>query len=154
MMRVDSIMGEDLEDTNLLKTMAVAARAFISAQKWCERVDSLYFAYGVGGVVAIFLVQITPRFEDVDSCLWVIVGDLPPAYIVVDENPTAANALEGYLDEMTKWVEAVEQGQSVEDLIPVNTPPTPAWAEQLRGRLEVLRSKILPLIRQAGAGGA
>jgi hypothetical protein len=76
--------------------MATEAYEFMREKEWCERIDYQYLAYGIGGVVAVFLFQITPRFESVDSCLWVIVGDLPPAYLVVDENPTAADALEAY----------------------------------------------------------
>ncbi len=89
--------------------------------------------------------QITPRFEDVDECLWGIVGDLPPAYIVVEDNPTAADALDAYCSEMEAWVEAVEKGDSVEDMIPVNASATRDYAGQLKGRLQFLRSKILPL---------
>jgi hypothetical protein len=144
---VDSIEGEDVVDTNLLRGMATEAREFICAQEWCEHIDHQYLAYGVGGVVALFMFQISPRFEDVDECLWGIVGDLPPAYIVVEDNPTAADALDAYCSEMEAWVEAVEKGDSVEDMIPVNAPPTRDYAGQLKGRLQFLRSKILPLAR-------
>jgi hypothetical protein len=144
---VDSIEEDSLVDTRLLREMATEAYKFMREQEWCERIDHQYLAYGVGGVVAVFLFQITPRSEDVDSCLWVIVGDLPPAYLVVDDNPTAADAIEGYCSEMQAWVEAAETGESVDDLIPVNAPPTPANAQQLNGRLEFLRSKIMPLVK-------
>jgi len=147
MQPVDSIEGDSIDDTKLLRKMATEACEFMREQEWCERIDHQYLAYGVGGVVAIFLFQITPRFEDVDSCLWVIVGDIPPAYIVVDDNPTVADALDGFCSEMEAWVEAAEAGESVEDLIPVNAPPTPANVEQLKCRLGFLRSQILPLIK-------
>ncbi|MGA7241147.1 MAG: hypothetical protein WBY44_36030 [Bryobacteraceae bacterium] len=145
MMPVESIQGEDAEDTNLLKQMAAEARNFVSSQKWCDHIDGLHLAYGVGGVVGVFLVQITPRSDNVDNCLWVIVGDLPPAYIVTEDNPTAAEALDSYCSEMEAWVEAANEGASVDELIPVNVPPTPEHAEQLGGRIAYIRSKILPL---------
>jgi hypothetical protein len=144
---VDLIEGEDAIDTSLLREMAANARDFICANEWCEHLDSQYLAFGVGGVVAVFLVQITPASEDVDACLWVIVGDLPPAYIVVDDNPTATDAVDAYCSEMEAWVEAVRNGESVDELIPVNASPTPEYAEQLSGRLAYLRSAILPLAR-------
>lgn len=146
MMPSSSIQGETIEETNLLMEMAAEAREFVSSQKWCARVDALYLAYGIGGVVGIFLVQLTPSFQDVDPCLWVVVGDLPPAYLVTEGNPDVAAALDSYLSEMTRWVEAVEQGRSIEDIIPVNVVPTVGAARELRGRLEFLRSKILPLL--------
>jgi hypothetical protein len=148
---VDSIEGEDAADTKLLKEMAIEARDFICANEWCKQIDRQYLAYGVGGVVAVFLVQITPASEDVDAYLWTVVGDLPPAYLVVEDNPTAADALDAYCSEMESWVEAVQNGESVDELIPVNVPPTREYAEQLSGRLGYLRSVILPLV-QAGSG--
>jgi len=146
MVSIDCIVGDSAVDTCLLLEMATEAHEFMRAKEWCERVDHQYFAYGIGGVVAIFLIQITPRFEDVDNWLWVIVGDLPPAYIVVEDNPTAADALDAYCLEMKEWVEAVEKDESVEELIPVNSPATRENAEQLRGRIEFLRAEILPLV--------
>lgn len=142
---LDLIEGEDAEDAKLLKKMAIEARDFVSSHEWCEHVESLHLAYGVGGVVAVFLSQITPLADDADKWFWVIVGDLPPAYIVVDDNPTAGDALDAYCSEMEAWVEAASEGASVDELIPVNVPPTAEYAEQLGGRLNFIRSKILPL---------
>ena len=144
---VDLIEGEDALDTKLLREMAAEARDFINSHEWCERIDHEYLAYGLGGVVGVFLFLITPRRKDVDKWLWAIVGDLPPAYIVVDDNPTASDALDAYCSEMGSWVEAVESGDSIDDLIPVNAPATPESATQLRGRLEYLRLKVLPLVK-------
>lgn len=138
------IEGEDAADTKLLREMATEAHDFICSHEWCERIDQQYLACGIGGVVAVFLVLITPRSEDIDKCLWVIVGDLPPAYIVVEDNPTALDALDAYCFEMESWIEAVDRGDSTEDLIPVNAPATPESARQLEGRLEYLRQKVLP----------
>jgi hypothetical protein len=145
MKSVDSIEGDSDVDTNLLRKMATEARDFICEKEWCGHVDRQYLAYGVGGVVAVFLFQITPRAEDVDPCLWVIVGDLPPAYLVIEDTPTAADALDGYCSEMMEWVGAVEAGESVDELIPVNASRTIEDAQQLKGRLQFLRSKIIPL---------
>jgi hypothetical protein len=144
---IDSIEGDSVIDTNLLKEMATEAHEFMREQDWCERIDQQYLAYGVGGVVGVFLFQITPRYEDVDPCLWVIVGDLPPAYIVVDGNPTVADALDAYCFEMEAWVKAADKGESVDNLIPVNVPATPENAQHLDARLRYLRSEIIPLAR-------
>ena len=142
---VDLIEGESVIDKNLLTEMAAEARNFICSQEWCSHIDHQYLAYGVGGVVAVFLFEITPRSENVDKCLWGIVGDLPPAYIVVEDNPTPVDALDAYCSEMEGWVEAVEKGESIEDMIPVNAPATRDYAAQLKGRLQFLRSKIIPI---------
>ena len=143
---INLIEGEDALDTQLLREMAVEARDFIRSHEWCERIDDQYLAYGIGGVVCVFLILIAPRSKDVDKWLWAIVGDLPPAYIVVEDNPTASDALDAYCSEMGSWVEAIERGGSIEGLIPVNAPATPEFARQLGGRLEYLRLKVLPLM--------
>jgi hypothetical protein len=47
---------------------------------------------------------------------------------------------------MDAWVKAVENGEAVEDLIPVSGAPTPEYAKALKSRLSFLQSKILPLL--------
>jgi hypothetical protein len=64
---------------------------------------------------------------------------LPSAYLVCDGNPNPAAALEGYIHEMSKWVDAVEHGRSVTDLIPTRVDPTPKYATMLKSRLGVLQ---------------
>ena len=55
--------------------------------------------------------------------MWEVVGDLPSAYIA-PASPSPHDALEDYIGQMLKWVDAVRDGRPVTDLIPVNTPPT------------------------------
>ena len=141
---VSAMTGDSEKDTELLKEMAVNAADFLRSQKWCRSVDNQYCGFGIGGVVAVFLCLISPTSENVDDCLWVIVGDLPPAYIVAEDNLTPAAALDAYIQEMMHWVVAAERGETVDTLIPVNAPPTVEYATHLRSRLEFLRSKILP----------
>ena len=95
------------------------------------------------GIIGIFLFQFVPNREDVDEWVWVIVGDLPPTYLTVDECPNPGAALDGYIGAMEEWVAAVEKGNSVAELIPVNVPATPENAIKLRSRLEFLDKKIL-----------
>lgn len=144
MTSAQNLKGDSDEDTNLLQQMSTQAGQFLTSQKWCDTVDRQYLAYGIGGIVGVFLCYISSPLKDVDSCLWVIVGDLPPAYIVTEDNPTGADALAAYIEEMNEWVEAVRNGTSVEDLIPVNVSPTSKFAEELRNRLDFLRTRVLP----------
>lgn len=140
---VSHMAGEDAEDTELLKGLLAEAESYLASFDWCERLEEAYFGLGVGGIVAVFLFRVRPARPDVDDWLWVIVGDLPPAYLVTDSAPNAACALEGYLGLMQEWVEAVRTGRPLEDLIPVNVPPTVEWATELKGRLEFLRDNVL-----------
>jgi hypothetical protein len=145
---VENMKGEDPEDTTLLLQMWKEAEQYLSSFTWCDSIQHGYFGGGVGGVVAVFLVQIVP-VRNADEWVWVVVGDVPFAYLVVDENPTPRDALDGYIREMARWVNAVETGANTAEMIPVNAPPTKENGERLKVRLDFLRTKVLPRLPQA-----
>jgi hypothetical protein len=140
---VDEMRGDDLRDTHLLHAMLEEATSFINGFAWCGAVRRRWFGLGVGGVVAVFLFEIDAARPGVDERLWVVVGDLPPAYLVLDDAPTAHDALEGYVQEMSRWAEAARSGAPVDDLIPVNVAPSRENAELLLRRLSFLREHYL-----------
>jgi hypothetical protein len=146
---IDQLLGDDEEDTKLLQAMAIEARNFLETFSWCKGIRDAYFGDGVGGVLAIFLFRIEPSSEDVDEWLWVVVGDIPPAYLVVEDSPLPSLALEGYIQEMSKWVKLAKSGKSSSRVIPVNVPATPENARMLEGRLTTLRELILPKFQEA-----
>ena len=143
LVRTTDLVGENEKDTMLLKSMFLEASKFLKSFRWCEEIEESYFGLGVGGVVAVFLFKIIPSQKSVDEWLWVIVGDLPSAYIVIDDAPNAACALDSYIEEMSRWVKAVELSSPIDDLMPVNAPPTLEYANQLESRLGFLRKEIL-----------
>lgn len=137
------LRGDSEEDTALLHGLLKEAEGYLCSFEWCQRIIDSYFGIGVGGVVAVFLFKIEPVGEGIDEWIWAVVGDLPPAYITIDEAPNPACALDGYIGAMQEWVEAVEHGLTVTELIPVNVPPTKENAARLKTRLEFLDKKIL-----------
>ena len=140
---VEEMRGDDLQDTHLLNGMLEDATNFIRGFDWSGEIRRRWLGLGIGGVVAVFLFELAPASPEVDTRLWVVAGDLPPAYLVLDNAPTAREALARYVEEMSRWVEAARAGDSVDDLIPVNVSPTPANAEMLSSRLELLRQTLL-----------
>ena len=55
--------------------------------------------------------------------IWVVVGDLPPAYLSVSYCRNVYQAFNGYCREMQAWVDAVNAGEPVDKLIaPGNGP--------------------------------
>ena len=110
-----------------------------------------YFGDGYGGVAAVFLFHIEPSRPHVDEWLWVISCDISPAYLVTDSCKTPSQALEGYVEEVSKWVQLAKQGQSSGDVIPVHIPATPENAIGVESRLRVLRETIVPAFREAEA---
>ena len=99
---------------------------------------------GVGGVVAIFLMSIYPVPTGADEWAWVIVGDIPPAYLMLHQCNTPVDALKGYIAMMQEWVDLALDGSSSTDVIPVNIAPTPENARLLQTRLDLLTTTIVP----------
>ncbi|MBZ9967639.1 hypothetical protein [Mesorhizobium sp. BR1-1-2] len=124
------------------------AREYIKFYDWGKNIKTEYLGYGAEGIIYIFLFEISPGRPDVPQWMWVIVGDVPPAYMPGDDVETPYEALDGYIGAMDEWVEAARQGKSVAKLIPVNVPANPANAEMLGGRLKFLDEKILPLLEK------
>jgi|SRR5208282_1690076 hypothetical protein len=146
---VDQMVGGDDEDTTLLRTMLSGAEKYIGSLPWCKGIREVYFGDGYGGVVAVFLFHIEPARAGVDEWLWVISCDVSPAYLVTDSCKTPSQALQGYIDEVTKWIELAKRGRSSTDVIPVYMPATPENAADLEKRLKVLREVIVPAFREA-----
>jgi len=147
MYAVDEIRGDSDRDTELLRELARVSRSFLQNHSWCTEIVNQLFAFGVSGVIAIFLFEILPASEDIDKCLWVISGDLPSAYLVTEGNPTALHALDSYIEEMSRWVDAVRSGMPVTDVFPVKAPPTLENASQLASRLAFLKDHVRPLMQ-------
>jgi len=141
---ISEMMGDDAEDTALLQASYLEAKDYLLSQKWCLGIGEMYFGAGLGDVVAVFLVAIDPVPTDVDEWLWVVVGDLPPAYLVLDDCPTPIEAVQTYISLMQDWVDLARDGVSSVDVIPVVVPATPENAELLQVRLDFLSSFIVP----------
>lgn len=139
---VAEVRGENQEETRGLRQMFEMARAFLSSFGWCRSIEESFFGFGYAGIVAVFLFRIEPARASVDDWLWVVVGDIPPAYLVTEGNLTPDLALDGYIHEMSRWVQAARDGRPVRDLIPVSIAPTQENAEDLERRLGALREII------------
>ena len=126
-----------------VREMASEASDFLSSHQWCGEVTSGRLALAVAGVVGVFQFDFVPAAPGVDDTLWVVVGDLPPAYLVRDESPGWQEALRSYVHEMRRWVAAVRGGSDLDDVIPVGAAPTPEHAEMLESRLNFLDSELI-----------
>ena len=138
------MVGDDEADTALLRQMGVEAKTYLEGFDWCKAVGPAYWGGGVGKVFGIFLFQIEPQSADVDRWLWVIVGDIPPLYLVLDECRSPSEALDTYLELMGQWVDLARQGRISPDIPPTGVEPTLEWAEELEGRLAFIRAEIEP----------
>lgn len=136
--------GDDVENA-LLSAMAAEAQAYITSFSWCPDIRRIDLAFGVGGVVALFLVDFVSAIGGEDDRLWVVVGDIPSAYMVVDEQRPGP-ALENYCDLMDGWARAVLSGSLAQaEVFPVAAAATRQNAEDLLRRVALLRSDLMPL---------
>jgi hypothetical protein len=142
---IAEMRGEDDEETERLRNMEAKARDFLIHFDWCSGIREFYFGDGIGDVFAVFLALISPARPSVDEYLWIVVGDMPSVYLVTDNCHNPKEALNGYIWEMRKWVALAKQGQTSRDVISVNAPATPEWAETLESRLNALEQKIIPI---------
>ena len=126
------------------------ARAFLLAQSWCRAVRALTLKKWIEGVLALFYAEIEPEPQSgADEAVWVVVGDLPPAYLDVPSVPTAREALEAYTALLEEWVEAVRAGEPSDELMPiyhryslVPVPPTLRFAEMVASRARFLQDLL------------
>jgi len=139
------LRGDDDEDTKLLRDMGREAKVFITGHEWCPPIRNFYLAYGIGGVVALFLVDFAEAIADSpDDSLWVVVGDLPSAYFVSESADTPRAALECYCYIMDDWIAAVANDTDLEEVYPVDAEATEENARELQSRLDFLRTEIIP----------
>jgi hypothetical protein len=149
MVPVEKIATSRLTDRDDIQKMADQARGYLQSHKWCRSIRRGYFDCGVAGILAVFYFEIEP--DNADDAVWVIVGDIPPAYIDTESCATGAEALNAYICCMHEWVEAVRAGQPVDDMIPVGyadsgrpMDPTPATDEMLAHRLRTIEAMVVP----------
>ena len=140
--------GEDAEETDLLRGMLAEAYAYFERFTWHRGVSAADYGLGVPGIIAIFLFEFEPSRPEMPDKVWIVVGDLPPAYIDVGDAPNPATALDGYIGAMSDWVDAAKSGRSVAGLIPVNVDPTYQNAEELESRVRFLDDSILSLYEE------
>lgn len=144
---VEAYPVSSAQERAAITALGEEAKDFLSAFNWCSGLEDVRVGFAVPGVIGVFLTRIRPARPEVDAILWVVVGDLPPAYLVTDEALTPGAALESYIAEMRRWVEAVLADRTLEGVIPVAAEPTHEHARMLAKRLSFLEREVLPLVR-------
>jgi hypothetical protein len=141
------IIGDDERDTVLLRAMADEAKRYISSFSWCKEVLDSYFGGGVGGIFAVFFFHVRSSRPDVEPWIWIIVGDIPPAYLPLTDCRTPAEVFRTYMRGMSNWVELArnsQKGTPEQGVPPVNVPATPEWAERINQKLYGLTLAVKP----------
>lgn len=142
------------EDENverpLLDALAAEAKAFVEAHQWAPPISELLLAFGVGGIIGLYLV----RFEHGiasgegrgDEEIWVVVGDMPSIYFETEDIPTRADALGVYCNIAEDWADHVIAGDDLAECYPIPVEPTLEHARMLTSRIATIRKDFIPLV--------
>lgn len=101
---IEFMYGSDFEQTQELVALFEEAELYLSSFGWCERVKQAYFGLGVSAFIGIFLFEIEPSEENVDSFHWVVSGDVPSARFAAVDCANPALVLHRYVKEMKSCV--------------------------------------------------
>lgn len=139
------MVGEDDGETVRLQAMLHEAKDYLSSFEWCTSIVEEYLGFGVGGIIALFLFRLAPPIAADDEWLWVVVGDVPSAYFVVDRAPNPAAALGVYCDLMESWANTVLDPGRGNETYPVHAAANAENARRLLGRTRFIREKLIPM---------
>lgn len=107
------------------------AREYVCSLTWVKRVQQSFVGLVLADRAAVFLYETVPVKRGVDRFHWIVWGDVPAAYLVLDDAPDPESAVDAYLFEVRNWIAAVRGQDSLPDVMPVDWPKTQEGADQL-----------------------
>ncbi len=147
MISITLIRSDEVE----LKELAEEATAFLTRQPWCLNVKQGYIARFWPGILGIFYFDIESGQSGAENNVWIIVGDIPPAYIDPVSCPTGEDALAGYVGEVNEWIANAKENKPLTEFIPIlrrhslspvaNTKET---IEMLDSRMRFIENELIP----------
>jgi hypothetical protein len=99
-------------------------------------------------VIGLFLVrfnQPVAAWDEGDTEVWVVVGDMPPMFFATDDSPTPADALETYCYFAEDWADHVLAGADLSACFPIKAEPTREHGEMLKSRVANIREMFIPI---------
>lgn len=120
---------------------------YLNDFSWCSQVLEGWYDRGIADILAVFYFKILPS-KNADEFVWVVVGDLPPAYIDIESAPNGACAIKAYIEIMEDWVLAVKTKKNLDDVFPINVPANDKYANMLASRINFIRENFLMLFSE------
>ena len=144
MIDIEHIHQSNVEYKDEVIKQAEEAKRYLNSFSWCREITSGSLVRSFGYILCIFLFEIEPTKDSgADDKLWVIVGDLPYAYLDIIEYKTPYDALDFYCHLMEEWIDHVKTGKFLEEYYPVNIQPTLEHANMLDTRIQLIKHDFL-----------
>jgi hypothetical protein len=141
--KVDKSDMIEMSEIEMIYKMYSDVKSYIGGFNWCKGIINCWYDRGLPDKFGVFFVQMDVSDpSNIDEYVWVIVGDIPPAYIDVSAK-NGAVALLYYVNLMEEWATNVLEGRSVETCIPVNAPSDSKFANMLMKRLTIIAEEFL-----------
>ncbi len=138
---LSTLSNKDNDDKVIIE-LSIEAKNYLLSHPWCSSIEEEWLGLSWGYILCVFLFRIKSNYPDLDEYLWMVVGDIPPAYIDLGSAASAEEAIKCYIDIMNDWVFAVENNKPVEDYYPVEVPSTSEYASMLKSRLNLIENEL------------
>lgn len=135
--------AEPSDTTWTVPAMTALAERFLAGQHWVSRVHGVTPVFAIAGTLGVFRCAVIPSQPDADVMVWVVVGDLRPAWVLHEPGDSWQDALAGYVDDMERWVAAARAGKPLSDVIPVDVARTGEYLDEFAARLEFIRTRLV-----------
>jgi hypothetical protein len=97
------------------------ARNYLHSFRWHNGLYAQYYGGYVPSLLGVYLFEIVPSKiikPTPDQFLWVVAGNVPPMYLVVDASPNWTEALASYEDLLADWHDKSKEGLDLSDCFP------------------------------------
>jgi len=145
MIEISKVPQSNIEYKEEVIELIQEAEKYLKSFDWCKEIVRGWLVEDFGYILCIFSFEIqAAEGSAADTKVWIIVGDIPPAYIDIESAPTAKMALEAYCFLMEDWIGHIKVGKSVKECYPLEVPATKEYAEMLATRVQLIREDFLP----------
>ena len=136
----------EIEEFESILNLYRSAESYLKSFEWCKNIINGWYDFGIYEKLGVFLFEIEPDNDSVDSLIWIIQGDLPTAYLDSSVQ-TGIEALDVYTDLMEEWANAIIDDVPVDECYPVDAEPTKSNAQLLLSRTDFIRNEVIPNFR-------
>jgi hypothetical protein len=146
MIKIENLPDTPIPELEEVLKLSVEATEYLNSFKWCEKINKGYLCKEWGYRLCVFYFEIESTAM---KSVWIIVGDMPPAYIDIQHASSPSQALERYVVLMDDWIEHVKTGKSVVKCYPVHVEPVEKFADMLLQRTEKIKNYFIPELRNS-----